>query len=93
VALLSWERRLNMLHTVAAGMAHLHRRRVVHGDLRTANLFVCKDGHVKIGDFGFARVVQGARVGTEGFSCARARLPACAALHCLAAPWAWCAAM
>ncbi len=62
-AFLRWEHRLGMLHAVAAGMAFLHSRNVVHGDLRTANLFVCKDGNVKIGDFGFAKRLVGNKVG------------------------------
>ena len=52
-------RRLQMLHNVAAGMAYLHSRNYVHGDLRSPNVFVGLDGHVKIGDFGFARLLGG----------------------------------
>jgi serine/threonine protein kinase len=48
-----------MLHDVAAGMAYLHARSYTHGDLRTPNIFVASDGHVKIGDFGFARLMGG----------------------------------
>uniref|UniRef100_A0A7R9VE76 Protein kinase domain-containing protein n=1 Tax=Chlamydomonas euryale TaxID=1486919 RepID=A0A7R9VE76_9CHLO len=54
---LSWARRLQMLHNIAAGMAYLHSRSYVHGDLRSPNVFVGLDGHVKIGDFGFARLL------------------------------------
>ncbi len=50
-------RRLQMLHDIAAGMAYLHSRSYVHGDLRTPNIFVASDGHVKIGDFGFAKLL------------------------------------
>eukprot|EP00955_Chlamydomonas_euryale_P106071 365679-Chlamydomonas_euryale.AAC.31 len=46
-----------MLHNIAAGMAYLHSRSYVHGDLRSPNVFVGLDGHVKIGDFGFARLL------------------------------------
>lgn len=46
-----------MLHDIAAGMAYLHSRSYLHGDLRTPNIFVASDGHVKIGDFGFARIL------------------------------------
>ena len=52
-----------MLHNVAAGMAYLHSRNYVHGDLRSPNIFVGLDGHVKIGDFGFARLLGADRVG------------------------------
>lgn len=52
---LSWDRRLMMLHDVAAGMSYLHGRNHIHGDLRSPNLFVGADGKVKIGDFGFTK--------------------------------------
>jgi serine/threonine protein kinase len=42
----SWDRRLEMLHDVAAGMMYLHKRHYVHGDLRSPNLFVGSDGKV-----------------------------------------------
>jgi serine/threonine protein kinase len=51
----TWDRRLEMLHDVAAGMMYLHKRYYVHGDLRSPNLFVGLDGRVKIGDFGFTK--------------------------------------
>ena len=35
-----------MLHDVAAGMMYLHSRQFVHGDLRSPNLFVARDGKV-----------------------------------------------
>lgn len=59
-------RRLNMLRDVASGMVFLHSRRppIVHGDLRSPNLLldytVDRDRgryHVKIADFGLARML------------------------------------
>lgn len=35
-----------MLQDVAAGMAYLHSRKCVHGDLRSQTLFVRQDGQV-----------------------------------------------
>lgn len=55
---LSWTHRLRMLYEVAAGMQYLHTEGCVHGDLRSPNLFIDSHGHVKIGDFGFARVLN-----------------------------------
>ncbi len=46
VRYLSWPRRLEMLHDIAAGMVYLHNRHFVHGDLRSPNLFVSRDGKV-----------------------------------------------
>ncbi|CAN6281666.1 unnamed protein product [Urochloa humidicola] len=41
-----------------AGLAHLHARRVVHRDVKPANLLVGAAGEVKIADFGIARVLS-----------------------------------
>ncbi|KAG2495761.1 hypothetical protein HYH03_006010 [Edaphochlamys debaryana] len=54
---LSWGKRLVMLQDIAAGMAYLHSRNYIHGDLRSPNVFVTEDQHLKIGDFGFARIL------------------------------------
>jgi serine/threonine protein kinase len=43
---------------VAAGVAHLHGRNVVHRDLKPGNIFVNSRGEAKIGDFGFAAVLN-----------------------------------
>lgn len=44
---LTWDRRLEMLHDVAAGMMYLHKSHIIHGDLRSDNLFVAADGRVR----------------------------------------------
>lgn len=40
---------------VADALAHAHRRGVVHGDLKAANIIARPDGHLKVVDFGLAR--------------------------------------
>ena len=36
------------------GIRYMHRRSIIHRDLKLGNLFLTKDMHLKIGDFGLA---------------------------------------
>ncbi len=48
---------VSMMVQAAEGMAFAHERGIVHRDLKPTNLYIQKDGTVKIVDFGLARFV------------------------------------
>jgi len=57
VDVLPISRRVQLALDVAQGMEALHRRDIVHRDLKTENILVTKDWVAKIADFGTARCV------------------------------------
>ena len=54
---------------VARGLAHAHAHGVVHRDLKPENVFLCRDGQVKVLDFGLAYAFGHRRQagGTSGY--------------------------
>ncbi|HZJ09635.1 MAG TPA: serine/threonine-protein kinase [Trueperaceae bacterium] len=46
------ERTFRLVQGVALGLAHTHERKVLHRDVKPANVFLTSDGTAKLGDFG-----------------------------------------
>lgn len=49
---------LPIVRGVAMALEYGHQKRIVHCDLKPGNIFICKDGTVKVLDFGIARLIH-----------------------------------
>ncbi|XP_027340309.1 probable serine/threonine-protein kinase SIS8 isoform X9 [Abrus precatorius] len=54
---LSWRRRLRMLRDICKGLMCIHRMKIIHRDVKSANCLVNKHWTVKICDFGLSRII------------------------------------
>ncbi|XP_020554911.1 LEAF RUST 10 DISEASE-RESISTANCE LOCUS RECEPTOR-LIKE PROTEIN KINASE-like 1.4 isoform X4 [Sesamum indicum] len=72
--LLSWAVRLNIAIETAEALAYLHKSDIIHRDVKTNNILLDNDFHVKVADFGLSRLfpndvthVSTAPQGTPGY--------------------------
>ncbi|KAL8532062.1 hypothetical protein ACS0TY_008608 [Phlomoides rotata] len=72
--LLSWPIRLNIAVETAGAIAYLHKSDIIHRDVKTNNILLDNDFHVKVADFGLSRLfpnnvthVSTAPQGTPGY--------------------------
>ncbi|KAH7335896.1 kinase-like domain-containing protein [Rhizoctonia solani] len=50
--------KMKLIIDVVAGLAYLHRNRIIHGDLKGANVVVTTNGTARLVDFGLAKVAE-----------------------------------
>ena len=52
---------LNWFTQICLALKHVHDRKILHRDLKSQNIFITKNGLIKLGDFGIARVLSDTR--------------------------------
>lgn len=52
---LTYEQALNIIYPVINSLERVHRQNLIHRDISPDNIFICKDGKIKLLDFGSAR--------------------------------------
>jgi serine/threonine-protein kinase len=63
---LGWEQTVEFARAICRGLEHAHSAGVIHRDLKPGNLFLTKQGELKLGDFGIAQDSQATRLTAPG---------------------------
>lgn len=53
-----WPKKLGIAIEIARGMQYLHAHKVLHGDLKSLNLLVDENYHIKVADFGLSKIIE-----------------------------------
>jgi serine/threonine protein kinase/sugar lactone lactonase YvrE len=63
---LKLEDAIDIIIQVVEGLRHAHKNGIIHRDVKSANIMVKKDNHVKIMDFGLAKLIGSSQITQQG---------------------------
>jgi NIMA (never in mitosis gene a)-related kinase len=52
------EKILNCFVQICLALKHVHDSKIIHRDIKSQNIFLTKEGQVKLGDFGIAKPLR-----------------------------------
>lgn len=55
---IDFKRRVTFAYEVSIALEYIHENRIVHLDLKPANVLISNDGHCKLADFGCCQIIQ-----------------------------------
>jgi serine/threonine protein kinase len=64
--MIAWERKLVFARDTALGMQHLHSLGCIHRDLKSGNLLVTQNYHIKVADFGTSKLAASLQANNRG---------------------------
>jgi hypothetical protein len=64
--MIAWERKLVFARDTALGMQHLHSLGCIHRDLKSGNLLVTQNYHIKVADFGTSKLAASLKANPIG---------------------------